>query len=51
MTPTVSREGILSGIKKQQDDGVSMKNPTVALLAAFVYSAEQVRCVSVDNRL
>ena len=36
------RDGILSGIKKQQDDGVSMKSPTIALLASVVYAAEQV---------
>jgi hypothetical protein len=39
-------DSILSGIKKQQEDGSSMKNATVALMAALVYSQDQVWLVS-----
>jgi hypothetical protein len=35
-------DSILTGIKKQQEDGSSMKSATVALMAALVYSHEQV---------
>jgi hypothetical protein len=35
-------EGILAGIKKQQDDGATMKNATIALMAAVVHVADQV---------
>ena len=38
----VYSEGILAGLKKQMDDGSSMKNHTIALMAAVVYSHDNV---------
>ena len=39
------RAGVLSKIKTLQDDGISMNNPTVALLSATVLFHEQVRSI------
>jgi hypothetical protein len=36
------RASVLSGFKAQLDDGVSMKNPTVALMGALVHSLDNV---------
>eukprot|EP00053_Salpingoeca_punica_P010967 m.98068 g.98068 ORF g.98068 m.98068 type:complete len:296 (+) comp15551_c0_seq3:48-935(+) len=50
------RAGVLDTIKRQQDDGMSMTNPTVALAAATIYSYEQnyeeaLRCLSKADTL
>ena len=37
-----NRADALATVKKLQDDGISMSNPTVGLLSAMVYLQEQV---------